>query len=304
MELRQLKHFVAVAEELHFTRAAARVHVVQSTLSASISSLEQELGTALLVRNNRRVDLTAAGQALLPDAQKALAAAENARTAVDAVRGVLRGHLTIGVVQGLGTINLPALLAQYHKSYPQIAVTLRRDPIDVLVQATIDGDLDLAFVNHPYDVRRVEELPLGTELLVLAVPRDDPLAQYDVVALPDLAHREFVERRADFRTRLHIDAICAELGFQRIICAESDTPNDLVDLVEAGLGVAFLPPALLKHTDRVVGLSTEPAIPRELAIVTPTERPLSPAAAAFLDELPRSSIRHSASPEPREPSRV
>jgi DNA-binding transcriptional LysR family regulator len=96
MELRQLKHFVAVAEELHFTRAAAKVHVVQSTLSASISGLEAELGTALLVRNNRRVDLTTAGQALLPDAQHALAAAERARAAVDAVRGLLSGQLRIG----------------------------------------------------------------------------------------------------------------------------------------------------------------------------------------------------------------
>jgi DNA-binding transcriptional LysR family regulator len=304
VELRQLNHFVAVAEELHFTRAATRVHVVQSTLSASISSLEQELGTALLVRNNRRVDLTAAGHALLPDAQRALAAAEDARVAVDSVRGVLRGHLAIGVVQGLGTIDLPALLARYHERYPQIAVTLRRDPIDVLVQATVDGGLDLAFVNHPYEARRVEELLLGTEFLVLAVRRDDPLAQNEVVPLTDLKQREFVERRADFRTRLHIDSICAELGFQRMICAESDTPNDLVDLVEAGLGVAFLPSALLKNTDRIVGVMTEPAIPRELAIVTPAERPPSPAAAAFLDEVIPSRVRHSEPPGRLEPSRV
>jgi DNA-binding transcriptional LysR family regulator len=286
MELRQLRHFVAVAEELHFTRAAARVHVVQSTLSASISSLEQEVGTALLVRNNRRVDLTAAGHALLPDAQRALAAADSARGAVDAVKGVLRGHLAIGMIPGLATIDLPALLARYHERYPQIAVTLRRDPIDVMVQAPVDGDLDLAFVNRPYEARRVEELPLGTEFLVLAMRCDDPLAQKEVVMLTDLKQREFVERRADFRTRLRIDAICSELGFDRIICAESDTANDLVDLVEAGLGIAFLPSALLKNTEGLVGVITEPAIPRELAIVTPAERPPSPAAAAFLNELP------------------
>lgn len=285
MELRQLKHFVAVAEELHFTRAAARVHVVQSTLSASISSLEQELGTALLVRNSRRVDLTAAGRALLPDAQRTLAAAENARTAVDAVRGVMRGQLAIGVIQGLGTMDLPALLATYHRRYPGIDLTLCRDSIDALVQATVDGGLDLAFVNRPYDADRVNELPLGTELLMLAVPCDDPLARREVVALKDLEQREFVERRTGFRTRVHIDTLFSELGLQRIICAESDTPNDLVDLVAAGLGIAFLPAALLWNNERVVGVLTDPPIPRELAVITPAEHAPSPAAAAFLDEL-------------------
>lgn len=285
MELRQLKHFVAVAEELHFTRAAAKVHVVQSTLSASISSLEQELGTALLVRNNRRVDLTTAGQALLPDAQNALAAADQARAAVDAVRGVLSGHLCIGVIQGLGTVDLPALLARYHRSFPRIDISLRHDPIDTLVQATADGGLDLAFVSRPYDGSRVKELFLGNEPLVLAVRHDDPLAGRDVVALTDLQEREFVERRADLRTRLHIDGICAELGFRRSICAESNTPVDLVELVAAGLGVAFLPPALVAKSEHLAGVATDPVIPRELALITPSERAPSPAAAAFLGEL-------------------
>ncbi|MCV7383382.1 LysR family transcriptional regulator [Mycolicibacter longobardus] len=285
MELRQLKHFVAVAEELHFTRAAAKVHVVQSTLSASISSLEHELGTALLVRNNRRVDLTTAGQALLPDAQNALAAADQARAAVDAVRGVLSGHLCIGVIQGLGTVDLPALLARYHRSFPRIDISLRHDPIDTLVQATADGGLDLAFVSRPYDGSRVKELFLGNEPLVLAVRHDDPLAGRDVVALTDLQEREFVERRADLRTRLHIDGICAELGFRRSICAESNTPVDLVDLVAAGLGVAFLPPALVEKSEHLAGVATDPMIPRELALITPSERAPSPAAAAFLGEL-------------------
>lgn len=285
MELRQLKHFVAVAEELHFTRAAAKVHVVQSTLSASISSLEQELGTALLVRNNRRVDLTTAGLALLPDAQDALAAADRARAAVDAVKGVLSGRLGIGVIQGLGTVDLPALLARYHRSFPRIDITLRHDPIDTLVQATADGDLDLAFVSRPYDGSRVKGLSLGTEPLVLAVRHDDPLAHSDVVALTDLREREFVERRADLRTRLHIDGVCAELGFGRTVCAETNTPVDLVDLVAAGVGVAFLPPALVAKSDQLVGVATDPAIPRELALITPTEREPAPAAAAFLGEL-------------------
>jgi DNA-binding transcriptional LysR family regulator len=285
MELRQLAHFVAVAEERHFTRAAARVHVVQSTLSASINALERELGATLLIRSSRRVELTAAGDALMPAARRALAAADDARSAVNAVRGVLSGHLTIGVVQAMGIIDLPALLAQYHQRYPGITVTLRNNAVDGLVRATLDGELDLAFVNRPYDARRVNELSLGTEFLVLAVPRDDPLTRDKVIALTDLADREFIGGRADYALRARVDATCAEVGLHRSICCESDTLSDLVDLVASGFGIAFLPPAILKNTDRIVAVRTEPAIPWELTVVTAIERPPSPAAAAFLDML-------------------
>ena len=107
MEFRQLAHFVAVAEELHFTRAAARVHVVQSSLSASIHALEREMGTELFVRDSRHVTLTQAGRSLLPAARRALTAADEGRDAVAGVRGVLRGQLHIGTIQTLGVMDLP-----------------------------------------------------------------------------------------------------------------------------------------------------------------------------------------------------
>lgn len=144
---------------------------------------------------------------------------------------MLSGRLSIGVIQGLGAVDLPALLARYHRSFPRIEIAMRHDPIDTLVHATADGDLDLAFVSQPYDGSRVKGLSLGSEPLALAVRHDDPLADRDVVDLTDLRDREFVERRSDLRTRLHIDGICADLGFVRTVCAESNTPIDLVDLV-------------------------------------------------------------------------
>ena len=115
MELRQLEHFVAVAEEQHFTRAAARVHVVQSSLSASIKALERELGEPLFVRDNRRVTLTQAGRALLPSARAALAAVDEGRDAVAGLRGVLRGQLHVGAIQTLGVVDLAALLATFRQ---------------------------------------------------------------------------------------------------------------------------------------------------------------------------------------------
>ncbi|PQM48781.1 HTH-type transcriptional regulator CynR [Mycobacterium talmoniae] len=204
------------------------------------------------------------------------------RAAVAAVHGLLRGHLAIGVAQALGSIDLAALLLRYHQRHPGVGLTLKRGTIDGMVRATVAGELDLAFVNHPFDPRRVDELSLCAESLVLAVSCDDPLAGRQVVALADLGCREFVAMRKKYAIRTRIDASCAAVGLNRHICCEADALSDLVDLVGSGMAIAFLPPSILKGAERVVAVNTDPAIPWELVVVTPAERPPSPAAAEFL----------------------
>lgn len=293
MELRQLEYFLAVSEERHFTRAAQRVHVVQSSLSSAIRALERELGSELLIRNSRRVELTDAGRAFLPAAHRALAATREGQEAVDAVRGLLRGQLRIGVIQSLGIVDLPAVLARYHARYPAVGLRLHNDSVDSLVRATVAGELDLAFVDRPLDGRGVRDRPLGTESLVLAVARADPLARRRRVRLAELTDREFVEFRADSALRARIDTTYAELDLQRRMSCEVDTISELIDLVGHGLGVALLPP-LSVRADRVVAVGIDPPIPRELAVVTAADRPPSPATAALLALLPvTSSARRS-----------
>src|SRR5437762_2370234 len=116
MELRQLEAFVAVAEERNFTRAAARLYVAQSGLSATIRSLERELGAPLFLRTTRHVELTAAGQALLGEARRTLASAHAAADAVAAIEGLRRGTLTLGIMQASSLFGLPRLLARYRHS--------------------------------------------------------------------------------------------------------------------------------------------------------------------------------------------
>src|ERR1700741_4560857 len=120
MELRALEYFVAVAEERHFTRAAARVHVSQSGLSATVRSLESELHEPLFERTTRRVQLTSAGEALLPEARRALAAARSGVDAVRAVRGLQRGTIWLGVMQQMTVIDLPRTLARFSRRYPGV----------------------------------------------------------------------------------------------------------------------------------------------------------------------------------------
>ncbi|GAA2127754.1 LysR family transcriptional regulator [Actinomadura napierensis] len=289
MDLRQLEHFVAVAEELHFTRAAARVHIVQSSLSSSIGALERELGARLFTRTNRRVALTEAGRALLPSARRALAAAESGRDAVAGVRGLVRGRLTVGAIQTLGVLDLPALLARYHRRHPGVTVRLRHAGAAALAGERAAGTLDLAFVDRATGEPGLTEHPLGGDRLVLAVSRDDPLASRGMVRLTDpaLAGRDFVEYRADSALRAQIDAACTRAGLDRRIVAEVDTIQYLVELVGHGLGAALLPPQALRNaTDRVAAVPTDPPLYRTLVAVTPTTRPLSPAVEALLALLP------------------
>jgi DNA-binding transcriptional LysR family regulator len=282
MELRQLEHFLVLAEELHFTRAAARVHLVQSSLSSSIAALERELGTDLLVRSRRRVELTEAGRALLPAARRALDAAQEGRDAVAAVRGVLRGRLRIGAIQAVGDITMPRLLAAFHARHPAVHLHLHHDAVPALVREVVDGELDAAFVDRPFDRRHVVERPLAVQALVLAVGDSDPLAGRGHVALGDLADREFVEYRADSALRARIDAVCDRVGLRRHSICEVDTVADLVGAVEHGIGVAFVPPEALRRHPAVRALATEPPISRELVLVHAANRPPSPATAAFL----------------------
>jgi DNA-binding transcriptional LysR family regulator len=288
MELRQLSHFLAVAEERHFTRAAARVHLTQSSLSSSVRALERVLGSDLFVRSTRQVELTEAGRALLPAARRTVAAAEDGRDAVAAVRGLLRGHLAIGTIQSLGRVNLPALLARFHRRHPAVTLRIHHVGAPELVRRTADGEIDLALVDLPLGPQghRVRAHTIATESLELAVANDDPLARRSRIRLRDLVDRDFIEYRPDSALRASIDRACHEVGLRRRAVCEVDALPDLVDLVAHGMGVSLLPPAAIRIAGgRAIGVATDPLIPRELLLVTPLDREPSPAGAAFLQLL-------------------
>ncbi len=288
MEFRQLAHFLAVAEEQHFTRAAARVHLTQSSLSSSVRALERELGSDLFVRSTRQVELTEAGRALLPAARRTVAAAEDGRDAVAAVRGLVRGHLAVGAIQTLGQVNLPVLIARFHRRHPAVTLRIHHDGAPELVRRTADGEVDLAIVDLPLGQHgnRVRAHSLATESLQLAVAAGDPVAHRSRVRLSDLAEREFIEYRPDSALRASIDRACHQAGLKRHIACEVDALPELVELVAVGIGVSLLPPAAIRMTaGRAVGVDTEPSIPRELVLVTPLDREPSPAGAAFLQLL-------------------
>ena len=286
-----MEHFVAVAEELHFTRAAARVHVVQSSLSASIKALERELGETLFVRDNRRVTLTQAGRALLPAARRSLAALDEGRDAVAGLRGMLRGQLHVGAIQTLGVVDLPCLLARFRQLHPGVTLRLTHAAAGELAGGVADGELDIAFIDGPIDRAKLITTDLGHDTLVLAMRRDDPLADRRTIRLGDkaLRVRDFVEYRADSALRAQIDAACTRVGLARRVACEVANMQYLVEMVRWGAGLSVLPPMALRTVaDHVVGIPVSPALPRDLRAVVARGRPPVGAARALLDLLDQS----------------
>jgi DNA-binding transcriptional LysR family regulator len=181
MELRQLSYFVAVAEELHFGRAAERLHIVQSAVSQQIQRLERELGAELFDRSPRRVRLTGAGERLLPEARAVLAAAEKARAAVVAPAG-----LRLGTSTGLGA-HLDRVLAAFAGRAPDVPVELFSLPAEERLNRVAAGRLDAAFVRSAEPPAGVRVLPLWPDPLVAALPATHPLARQGEIDLADLA---------------------------------------------------------------------------------------------------------------------
>src|SRR5664280_2657528 len=171
MEFRQLEYFVAVAEEANFTRAADRVHISQSGVSAQVRQLEHELGATLIDRSGRTATLTPAGAAALEPARAALACVGAVRAAVDDVNGLIRGRLVVGIVTACTVTPLFDALAAFHVAHPGVEVTLVEDTSDQLIARVRTGTADLALVGSAGDAPSgLGVLPIISEPLVAAVP--------------------------------------------------------------------------------------------------------------------------------------
>lgn len=245
MDLRQLQHFLAVAEEQHFTRAARRVRIVQSALSASVRALEEELGTPLFVRSTRQVRLTPAGAVLVEKARAVLDAVREARAAVAAVAGLQRGRLSIGTVQSLAAfVDLPSLLAEFHARHPGIEVHLCQGSARHLSEKIAAGALDLAFLPLCAPPPGVATRLIACDALVLVCAPGHPLAGRAAVPVEALGGLPFVDFEADRGTRRLVDRLFAEAGVERRTAFEVSDLETLLQLVGRGLGIALVPEAI------------------------------------------------------------
>ncbi|AHG92221.1 LysR substrate-binding protein (plasmid) [Gemmatirosa kalamazoonensis] len=249
MELRHLRYFVAVAEELHFGRAAERLHIAQPPLSRQIRDLERELGEPLLERGARGVTLTAAGRAFLPEARLVLAQAERARRTAQRAAAGETGRLRVGFVEAAtyGGV-LHDVLGFFRLHLPNIGLSLfELDPAQQ-ADAFRDGRIDLGILHAPPpDAARWlhVEAVYGVRMIV-ALPEAHALAPRARVALGDLADEPFVLFPRPSAPALHDEIVtrCRRAGFEPRVVQEATGWHTVAGLVAAGIGVAFVPASL------------------------------------------------------------
>jgi DNA-binding transcriptional LysR family regulator len=282
MDLRQLSYFVAVAEEEQFTRAATRVSVAQPAVSAQIRRLERELGEALFNRDQRAVSLTGAGEALLPHARAALAAAQRGRETIASLRGMLHGRLRVGVA-GPVDHRLAEALGDFHRAHPAVEIAFTQQHNEPLLEAVANGDIDAAIVGEGVQPMppHVRTRVVATEPLVLAVRQGNPLTRRKTVTLAALREQPMITlvRGSGLRTVL-VNA-CRDAGFVPRIAAEAGELSSLAELAAEGLGVAVLPRSAADGADLAVLEITRPRLQRRTALAW-NDSITSPAGRAFL----------------------
>jgi DNA-binding transcriptional LysR family regulator len=284
MELRQLEYLVTVADTANFTRAAEQLLVSQPGVSAQIRKLERELGQDLLDRSGRSVRLTEVGEAVLPYARAALAAVEAARLTVSELTGLLRGRAAIGTVTS-HNVDLPGILAAFHRSHPLVEITLTEGSTDQLLDDVRAGRLDAAIISIG------SATPPGTQVqvivdqpIVAAVSHDHELAGRQVIALAELRGQQLISLPRGTGLRARLDEACAAAGFVPLIAFEASAPEVLAELAGHGLGTAILPGPFAEYrSDRLTVVAISPPELRgRLAFAWRAGGPTSPAGRALV----------------------
>jgi len=250
VELRQLKYFVTVAEELHFGRAAKKLFISQPPLSLQIQNLEKELGVELLQRTQRRVALTPEGRAFYQRAKTILASAQ---IAVEEVQRISRGErdvIRVGYMSSVMLGEFAPMLRQYHEQYPGVEILMQQMASDRQYESLVDGNIDAAFVDlsvgemhdhfrrHQFDGCRVLH-----ERLYLAVPKGHSLARKRRLSLADVASQEFIvfPRRSFPSFYDTVISLCRNSGFSPVIRGEAGQMPELLAYVAAGIGIGIAP---------------------------------------------------------------
>src|SRR6266513_1861086 len=277
IELHQLRYFVAVAEERHFTKAARDLRVAQPSVSRAIRVLEEELGTPLFHRMKGNVALTPAGEIFLPWARRVLVDVDGA---TEEVR-----ELADGATPSLSITLLPPALAKFHAAFPGIDLVVREGGSGDLVAELEQGALDVALVIMPlrHADKALETAPLLREELVVAVPHDHPLASRKTMTIAELKGVPLVMFRDGYDLRAATIAACRRAGFEPVFALEGGEMDGVLRFAAAGIGVAVVPSLVIDPSGPLRAIRLTEPLTRTIGFANRRDRRLSRAGREFVD---------------------
>jgi len=282
VELRHLRYFLALAERMNFTQAAAQVHVTQSTLSHQIAQLEAELGAKLFDRSDRRVTLAAAGELFLPKAIKALAEIDSGIALMNTSRKTLTGELRIGTTPTLNMEVVPHCLALFSRDHPSMRVMADEGTGDGLIADLRAGRLDLVVAYRPFDLAGLVFEPLYTEEMVVVVNGDHPFARRRRLRVVELHRRELVLPPRKFTTRVQLDEAFEAAGAEPIVAMEMSSIAAMLKLVQqAPLATIVSRSALSEHLGLHAIPLEGPTVVRTPGLIWLVDQPRTPAVASL-----------------------
>jgi DNA-binding transcriptional LysR family regulator len=284
MEIRQLRYFEAVVRHRHFTNAADELHIAQSALSHQVRRLEQELGVELLRRTTRSVQATEAGELVAARARTVLAETNALQAEIDELRGLVRGHVTVGAMLFGGDLDIPAILASFTSRFPDVDIGLREGSARRMVEMLADGTIDVTFALETSPPAGHERLELSSEELAVAMSREHPLAGDGPLSITALADQRLIAFQRGSSTRELVDSAFAESNVVPRLALEANDFALVRALVARGIGLAILPRSFLERPGAAISFRPlSPPLRMRVVLWWREDRRLSPAARAFVD---------------------
>lgn len=291
MDVRQLTYFTEVAKQQSFTKAAHKLHVTQPTISKMVRQLESELGTTLLDRSSKHVQLTDAGDVVFERAIQIIQMVDEVHLALEDMEHLKTGHLKLGMPPLIGILFFPQIMKGFRQLFPDISFQLDEIGANIVKERVLSGDLDGGFVMLPAHDEDYDCIPFVKKDVYVIVHQDHPLASKPTISMRDLENEPLLLFSEDFTLHDRIIQECEDFGFEPTIAFESSQWEFISQMIEHNLGIALFPePFAHKTNPNVVKMiPLEKPILWEIAFILKKDRYRSQAMRAFLDYVKQNS---------------
>ena len=283
MNLRQLEIFLAVAEKLSFVKASAALYIAQSAVSIAIQKLEDELDLKLFSRNNKRVELTAEGEALLRHADKIMSQTREAKLELAEMSELKRGEVKLGMPAMLASYFFPSYLVDFKRQYPNIKITIIDEGTKLIRQHLDQGVIDMGIISLDEANDDIESHPILHEEMLLCLSRTHPLARRQSVKFSELKDQHLILNREGYFLREIVNRMCKQHKLEPKIDFEINLVQLMKTLVLSDLGISFCLRSVLKEETELVGIPFNPKLELNFGIAWKQNNYLSKANRAFAD---------------------